>query len=256
MALGPFRVNDRPVSAISIDIDRGASDAVLTSFTTVQVSLTLPNGTVDTTSLAGFISVSSVVITFPTTASVLTQAGIYILQATLVGDVTRETIPPVAFQVLALSTSAWASVGDVKELTNAQVEEASIIQAQAQVEITLGLMVADIYTSAASRNPEATVYVSTRDMHWLKLGVAYQAAWLESQPDIYVRQGMTGASQDGVSIQYTASGTHLSPLAKKALDRLSWMGSRSRTLTSGPQYSAAYLEGLDDLGAWERMPRV
>lgn len=258
MSLGPFRVGDIPVAAIAIDVSREDSLTPLAGFTEVTPTVIGPDG-LPIEGFTGFIDGTDVVIEWPVEdpqVSVLTQPGIYIVQAALTGAGVQESISPRAFQVLAVTAGdeLWATVGDVKAATGRDVSEEALTQAQIQIELYSRLTAVETYpANTTPTNDDQTIPVSARDYKWLKLAVAYQAAWLEVQPDLYDRNGITNISQDGASVQYTASGLSLAPLAKKALANLSWLGSRSVSIGNPRMSSAAYVEWLDDQHAWEPM---
>lgn len=109
----------------------------------------------------------------------------------------------------------WATDTDVSEITGVTVDAVTLAQAQAIVELYVGR------TEGAQVWPVATAT-------WLKRAVAYQAAWMPSQPDIFSRSSTKGSmSQDGATVEFTADGRWLAPLAKRALRRLGWKGTRS-----------------------------
>lgn len=66
-----------------------------------------------------------------------------------------------------------------------------------------------------------------RDLRWLRMAVAYQVAWMKAQPDLFTRWDLTRTSQDGENSDFVPGATTLAPLAKRAIRRLSWKGTRS-----------------------------
>lgn len=254
MAIGPFRVGDKPQAALAIDLTREGSVNPTTGFTGAEIDVLDPDG-VEISGFTAFFEGNDIVIDWPTGESVLTKPGMYTIQASLVGLENREAVSPTAFQVLPVTVEPklWASVADVKAITGKDVSEDVIYRAQAQVEVTTGLIAAMSYLQGTVAPVEGAVAVSARDSHFLKMGVAYQAAWLDSQPDVYDRANITSIGQDGVSVQYADQGLILAPLSKKALNRLSWFGSRSIRTGSGPYSHASLVEYYDDRGPWVRM---
>lgn len=254
MSIGPFRVGDKPLASLAIDLSRPGSINPTAGFAESEVTILDPDGI----PLEGFTSLiadNDVVIDWPVGESVLTKPGIYIIQVALVNEDNRETVSPTAFSVLAVNSepALWASVADVKAVTGLDVSEEVLARAQFQVEILVGVLAAQSYMAGTSHTEDQKVAISYGDTQWLKRGVAYQAAWLSAQPDVYQRNNVTSIGQDGVSVQYADQGLILGPLAKKALNRVSWLGSRAVRSGSGPVSYANYVEYLDDLGNWERM---
>lgn len=252
MALGPFRVGDRPAAAIQLDIQNGLEDVSVAGFNSVAVILTDPNGN-PVTGLSGSIDGSAVLVEWPTTESALEIEGAYILQVTLIGTDLQETLQPRAFNVLAITnvSSAWATVADVKAATGKQVAEETLVRAQFHVEVLTRVAAVECYPAGTAPTGDQTFPVSKRDLRWLKAAVAYQAGWMESQPDLFDRNDVTNISQDGVGVQYTVSGLTLAPLARRALNNLSWFGSRSVNIGARSRSYADYVEWLDDQGQWK-----
>lgn len=107
---------------------------------------------------------------------------------------------------------ARVTTQEVKTLTGRTVTDDEIARAESHLELFHGLIVA---------RPDIT----DRDAEWLKRAVAYQAAWMQGHPDLYEREDVTSASQDGESASFRNVEAHLlAPLARKALRRLSWKG--------------------------------
>lgn len=111
--------------------------------------------------------------------------------------------------------AAWATAADVAEITGATVPDETVALAQSVIEARVG------------RLGDQTAVISTRDLGWLKRAVAFQSAWLTAHPDVLTRIDATSVSQDGASTQVRGDGLVLAPLAKAAIRRVSWRGSRS-----------------------------
>ncbi|MFD5089326.1 hypothetical protein ACFWMR_01900 [Amycolatopsis thailandensis] len=107
----------------------------------------------------------------------------------------------------------WATVADVLKFTGKTVGEDKVTMAQANIDLVAGRLPAD-----AER-------IGDRDQHWLKLAVAYQAAWLTAQPDVFERLDVRSTGQSSASGE--EGWLQLAPFAKWALKRVSWLGSRS-----------------------------
>lgn len=111
--------------------------------------------------------------------------------------------------------TTWATVDDVATYTGTQVTAAQLAQAQAAIDVAAGRSI-DVYSSLRSR-----------DLYYLKLATAYQAAWMAAQPDIFTRTEVKQSAGDGMSVQYGDGALVLAPLARRALRRVSWRRSRS-----------------------------
>lgn len=138
----------------------------------------------------------------------------------------------------------WCTVANVNELTGKIVTEEQRNQAAATIELHVGLI------EAVER-----VDVSDRDRYWLKLATCYQAAWLAAQADLFERNDVSSAGQDGENATFRPDAHTLAPLARKAIKRLSWRG--PRTLIT-PKADArgrvdTTSEEYDDSLAWKRL---
>lgn len=111
---------------------------------------------------------------------------------------------------------SWATVADVYRATGTAVTDAVLAQAQSTIDV------------AAGRTYAAAPRTGARDVGWLRLAVAYQAAWLTAQPDMFVRMDITSTGGSGDSAVAGAAGwLTLAPMARRALNRCSWIRSRS-----------------------------
>lgn len=109
---------------------------------------------------------------------------------------------------------AWATVQQVQDITRVTVTEADVAAAQFVVE--LFSEVTEAYTLPA------------RDARYLRMAVAFQAAWLHTQIDAAARTDVSTVTQDEMSFTYaTPEAAVLAPLTAHALKRLSWKGTRS-----------------------------
>lgn len=140
---------------------------------------------------------------------------------------------------------AWATTEDVERITGVVVSSAVVSQAQAAIEVHSG------------RTYAARDRTGTRDQGWLKYAVAYQAAWLPSQPDYAQRMDLTGVTGPGAAtgtVPLTSTGMVLAPMARWALKRVSWLKSRSLHVRSpfvDDSGSGRFLnEADDDLFRW------
>ena len=113
--------------------------------------------------------------------------------------------------------AAWSTVAQVLTLTAATVTEDELTRAEAVVALAVG------------RDPATTPAdaLSARDASWIGKAVAYQAAWMQAQPDMFTRSAVTSYGDNGQSLTFAPSGQTLAPLARRALARLSWKGTTS-----------------------------
>lgn len=111
---------------------------------------------------------------------------------------------------------AWATIADVDAVTGSTVDAGAISRATATLETITGLI-------EAVDRPDIT----DRDRHYLKLMTCYQVAFMADNPDLFSRNDVTSASQDGESASFRNVDSHLfAPLARKAYRRLSWRSLR------------------------------
>jgi len=145
-----------------------------------------------------------------------------------------------------MAAAPWATAEQAAELTGASVDETARNLAANAIELHTGLIESVERKSMADR-----------DRYWLKLAVCYQAAWLVAQPDYLERNAVASVSQDGQSASAgNPDWLTLAPLARKALRRLSWRG--TRTMVVGADARLARVrdvlsESYDDSHAWRRM---
>lgn len=115
----------------------------------------------------------------------------------------------------------WATTSDTLSYTGITVSQDTLDSAQAMVELF-----ADV-TEASSDDG----LISTKNLRLLRLAVAYQAAWMTNQPDLFTRSDVGLMTQDGISFTSPhANSGILAPMAKRAIDRLSWRRNRSQRI--------------------------
>lgn len=130
---------------------------------------------------------------------------------------------------------AWATVGETLTYTKLTVDEADVEAAQFMVEIF-----ADV-------TEDANANISSKNLRLLKMAVAYQAAWISDHPDIFTHVDVSTMLQDGV--QFTnahANAGVLAPMAKRAIDRLSWKRNRSVRIKRSRRSTTADLRTITD----------
>jgi hypothetical protein len=111
---------------------------------------------------------------------------------------------------------AWATPQQVTDITGVTVTDAQLGLAQASIEMF------------SNRTYPDTERIRARDLYWLRMAVAYQAAWEQGQFDLNTRLDANQVQQDGVVANLDSRAMMLGPRAKQALQRCSWM--RSRTI--------------------------
>jgi hypothetical protein len=111
---------------------------------------------------------------------------------------------------------------DVKDITGIDVEQSTIDQALAIIELCTSADCSDLDVFHA------------KDRTWIKRAICYEAAWIPDQPDLFSRMGVTNLSQDGMSFQPAGQASlYLAPLARKALGRVSWKRTRTALVARG-----------------------
>ena len=114
-----------------------------------------------------------------------------------------------------MTTLSWAQADDVLTYTGETVTDAQVMRAQAIIDMF------------AARTYDALPRIGSRDLHWLKLAGAYQAAWMLSQPDMFSRLDFATISSGSRPVELKGATLWLAPLAARALKRVSWLRSRS-----------------------------
>lgn len=129
---------------------------------------------------------------------------------------------------------AWASTAAVAAITGATVTAAQVAQAQADIEIFSNRIFTD------------TPRIRTRDLYWLERAVAFQAAWAQAQFDLNTRLDTDQVQQDGVVANLGADAVVLAPKAKRALQRVAWMRSRTVHIRSAVEGAGPVGNALSD----------
>lgn len=149
-----------------------------------------------------------------------------------------------------MTQTTWATTADVQALTGVAV--ISTDSANAIVEMHAGR----VYATASA-------HTGTRDTEWMRRAVAYQAAWMAAQPDLFSRLDFTQVGKErGSPVALAESAMTLAPLARVALRRVSWLKTRSlhvkgpfqdgaTPMSADPSSSANdYYEQWVPLGGW------
>lgn len=118
---------------------------------------------------------------------------------------------------------AWATTADVLAMTGSTVTADELARAVAVVELFVGI------------TEDNETELTESNLRMLKAAACYQAAWMASQVDVVGRMSVERIEQDGAVVQPgAADDLVLAPLAKRAVQRLSWMGGRSTTFVMEP----------------------
>jgi hypothetical protein len=117
----------------------------------------------------------------------------------------------------------WCDIAFVRQVTGVDVTDADLGQAQPVIDLYSNVTVA------------ASGDVKSGDLYRLRLALAYQCAWQSQQIDTHSRIDVSYLEQDAVRVSFLSDGGDgsrndaliLAPLAKRAIERLSWKRSRS-----------------------------
>jgi hypothetical protein len=107
----------------------------------------------------------------------------------------------------------YATVIKVKELTDVNVDDSLIRQAQAIVEVVSG-------------RPESVVTKLT-DRAWMEYAVCWQAAYMSSNTQVFTQANVKKVEQDRSMVEFGDQLFAVSPLVIHAVKQLSWNRSRS-----------------------------
>lgn len=118
-----------------------------------------------------------------------------------------------------MSDTTWATPAAVLALTGVSVDQSMVDLA------------ASVISQKTGAIDDATImpagFIGPRDLYWLGQAVMFQAAWMPSQPDLLGRLDATEVMADGQRVYLKADANVLAPLARGAMKRLSWRGSRT-----------------------------
>lgn len=143
-----------------------------------------------------------------------------------------------------MAVTPWATVADVDDIAGVTVTDRQLRTARGVIETLIGLF-------ESVDRPD----ISDRDREWLRRAVAYEAAFVKDNPDLFSRIDVTSASQDGESVSFRNVDAHmLAPLARKCIRRLSWRGlHRPADVADRRQRPDITSEEYDDSLAWKKM---
>ncbi len=152
--------------------------------------------------------------------------------------------------------SNWATIADVQLYTGIAVSQENIDSSQFMVEMFTDVEYND--TVDASGN----ALVSSRDLRYLKMAVAYQAAWMIDRPDLFTHVDIGSINQDGIFFVYKNENAGLlAPMTRRAIARLTWKRSGnirvrpSRNRTANKRFVQQSLTEVDNIdpASWEQM---
>lgn len=124
-----------------------------------------------------------------------------------------------------MTQTTWATPEDVKTITGADVSEAEVVQAGRSID------------QFAKRLYLDKDRIGARDQYWLQSAVAYQAAWLVANPDVFQRILLDTDGSGASTTKFGVDGLTLAPFAAKALVNVSWLRSRSLHIRSAAENS-------------------
>jgi hypothetical protein len=142
----------------------------------------------------------------------------------------------------------WATAAETLTYTGIDVTDAEVAQAQFIVELF-----ADTTEDASDAG-----LISSKNLRFLKMAVAYQAAWITEHPDLFTHVDVSTMLQDG--LQFTRGHENamvLAPFARRAINRLSWKRNRSikvrrpKRLTSAGIRRIYYMGTIDHINVDE-----
>lgn len=132
-----------------------------------------------------------------------------------------------------MTQTTWATVADVKNIARADVTEDDVVSAG----FCIDLFAARLYIDKDR--------IGARDQYWLKCAVAYQAAWLQANPDVFQRILLDTDGSGQSTTKFGVDGLTLAPFAAKSLGRVSWLRSRSLHIRSASE-SSRLADDYDD----------
>lgn len=112
--------------------------------------------------------------------------------------------------------TAWANPVEASNITNKPVSQEDLDAAQ---------FVIDLYSNVTI---EASGGVGAKNLRWLKYAVSWQAVWQSSRVDFGNEMDVTQVTQDGHTFSKGNNDAYiLSPIARRALFKLSWNKTRT-----------------------------
>lgn len=127
----------------------------------------------------------------------------------------------------------WCTVAEAAAITNETLTTGDLVRAN---------QILEIYVAVKPSAREAIAKKSWRNLELLKKAEAFQAAWLKSKPALLERSDVDQVIQDSLQFTKSDQDSHvLAPLAKAAIQRISFRGARTINPLSPSQ--AAVIRG-------------
>ena len=143
----------------------------------------------------------------------------------------------------------FCTIEDVKAITGQDIDDGSMAIAWAVCEVMCGRPLYELTVVESD-------VLTARDAYWLKVAIAWQSVWVAANPDFWSTYDMSTMSQSGQGGTPNPDGMVFSPLARRALLRLTWTKTRSVKMQRPvPFYRFADPTRHDDLGSgtWRGM---
>lgn len=170
------------------------------------------------------------------------------------GYLTIEVLPALDSDIADAASTLFCTIADVKNYAHMDVSASSLQTANTLIEILVGRTVSDAQLVFA-QNP----FTGPQDAYWLRVATAYEAAWVDSQADLFSRWSISSISSAGNSSTIKSGAETYGPLAAKAANKVSWMKSR-KVRTTRRRYNVFSRDFVTDdlfagtdssgLGAW------
>lgn len=144
--------------------------------------------------------------------------------------------------------TTWCTAADVLKYAKTTVTDDDVTVAGGTVDVHCARPY-DIFVAGV---PVGQVCkISVTDLYWLRLTCAWQAAWLSDQPDAFSRSDVTSIGRGTGSLTIAEKALTLAPLAKLALNRVSYLKSRSLHTPGPMELNALTLDG--DGPGWKNL---
>lgn len=132
----------------------------------------------------------------------------------------------------------WATVADVLAITGATVSADQLTRAQFIIEVAADVSPDSSFEQSDTTQPSGLI--SPKNLRYLKMAVAYQAAWMLAHPDVFTNVDVKDLSEDGLSFTAGNSDSNvLAPMARKCVRRLTWMRP-NRSIRVQPHLNPAF----------------
>lgn len=124
----------------------------------------------------------------------------------------------------------WCTVAEAAAITNETLTTGDLVRANQILEIFVGV---------TPESRDAIAKKSSRNIRLLKQAEAFQAAWMKSKPALLERSDVDNVIQDSLQFSKSDQDAHvLAPLAKAAIQRISFRGART-IMPLSPSQAAA-----------------